>query len=77
MITEVTIYFVLLGLHDGDRDVQAIPCGGGNDPPQADGWYWMADDMVDGIGPFPSRQDAREAGLKGLDQNQKPVELAS
>jgi len=52
------LYFVLLGLVNGESGVLAIPSGSGVDPVQADGWYFIPDGEVDGKGPYPSWDEA-------------------
>lgn len=52
----VDYYFVKNGLFNGEEGTFAVPCGGTK--PQADGWYFMFEDMDDGIGPYPSREVA-------------------
>lgn len=55
-------YFVLNGFINGDADAYAIPAGGGDDPPQPDGWYFFANDEdADGTGPFQSLDEVQEA----------------
>ena len=54
------IYFVLNGLLNGEEGVYAIPAGGGEVPPQEDGWYFFVfDGDTDGEGPFDSRDEAQ------------------
>lgn len=56
------IFFVLKGLTNGERGVHALPSGAPNQPPLADGWYYLLDDDdLDGHGPYRSREDAQEA----------------
>lgn len=61
------IFFVLLGLLNGERGVLAQECG---PPPPAgrvmpDGWYYLEEDGdPDGEGPFSSRDEAEEMALK-------------
>jgi len=55
------IYFVLNGFLDGDGDHPATPAGGGDDPPQEDGWYFLPVGATDGVGPHLSRQEALAA----------------
>lgn len=54
------IYFVLNGLVNGEDGKTAHEAGPLNAliPIQKDGWYWLLDGMVDGKGPFPSRNVA-------------------
>jgi hypothetical protein len=64
-----SIYFVLLGLANGERGEVAQRCGGGapGQDLEPDGWYWVEEGMADGVGPFPSREDAVQASLGRLD----------
>lgn len=55
-------YFVLNGLINGEEGVMAIPAVGGNDLPQADGWYFIVDGMDDGAGPFTRKISAIKNG---------------
>lgn len=55
------IYFVLKGLLNGEEGVYAVPAGGGEVPPQEDGWYFFVfDGDSDGEGPFDSRDEAQQ-----------------
>jgi hypothetical protein len=64
-------YFVLNGLINGEEGMMAIPAGGGDDHPQADGWYFIVDGMDDGAGPYDNQAIAvMEAGhyLEQMDE---------
>lgn len=56
----ISIFFVLNGLVNGEDGNYAIPCGGGDDPRLEDGWYFLPDDgsTDDGYGPFDSKDEA-------------------
>ena len=60
-------YFVKDGLVNGEEGVFAVPCGGGDDPPQPDGWYYLPPDYEDGIGPFATKEEAEEASKEDSD----------
>lgn len=60
--SSLTTYFVLNGLINGEEGVFAVPAGGGDDPPQADGWYYIVDGMDDGVGPYVSEVAAMANG---------------
>lgn len=60
------VYFVLCSLLNGEEGVMAVPAGGGDDPPQADGWYYLIGGEADGHGPYPSR----EAALRAWEQEE-------
>jgi hypothetical protein len=57
----ISTYFVLNGLFNGERGVEAKTCGVGHQ--QDDGWYWLVDDTDDGRGPYPSKEDAFDVAL--------------
>ena len=55
-----TLYYVLNGLLNGERDVSATRSGSGL--PQPDGHYFLPDDgATDGEGPYDSVDEARSA----------------
>jgi len=53
------VCFVLNGLQDGDRDINALATDG---TLLRDGWYYTIDGVADGFGPYRSREDAFDAG---------------
>ena len=66
-----SVYFVKDGLFNGEEGVHAIPTGGGDDPPQRDGWYYIVDGMDDGVGPFKSEGIASLAGSFYIEELEK------
>lgn len=63
---EFCTYFVKNGLLNGETGVHAVPAGGGDDPPQKDGWYYIVDGMDDGVGPYDTQLSAGISGLHYL-----------
>lgn len=61
----MTIYFVLHGLHNGEKDVRAVTTDG---TAQRDGWYYLPVGADNGIGPFCSCEDARQALRRGWEK---------
>jgi hypothetical protein len=61
-MTKVDVFFVLNGLHNGERGVYAMTC---DERQLRDGWYWMTDEMDDpeDLRAYASREDAIEAGM--------------
>jgi hypothetical protein len=59
MKTELSYFFVLGGLLNGERGVHATTAGFG--AKLEDGWYFLPVGAADGTGPYPSRDEAVEA----------------
>lgn len=67
MRDELSFFYVLKGLLNGERGVYATTAGVGRQ--LDDGHYYLMPGEDDGVGPFSSADDAREAGARALAEN--------
>lgn len=68
MSQNVTTYYVLNGLVNGERGCVAHRSGGSHEPVQKDGHYYLIEGDADGVGPYDCREDALDAGLRWFTQ---------
>lgn len=61
-----TTYYVLKGLINGERGARALRTNG---EALHDGHYYLVDGDPDGVGPYDSTEDARDAALQWIDDS--------
>jgi hypothetical protein len=65
-IPSLATYFVKDGWVNGVVGERALTCGFGEQ--QKDGWYYMLDNMDDGVGPHDTEQLAKSAAIDYVEE---------
>jgi hypothetical protein len=60
----IQTYQVIDGLINGQDGEYAMTVA---ERIQTDGWYYILDDMDDGVGPFDTQEEAKQYGCEALD----------